>query len=157
MNSINKRTFNKRTITLFLVGFIALFSATSQAKSPIYTSFFSNVAVSGYDSVAYFTQGKAVKGNSKFSTDYQGATWHFSSEQNLALFTQAPAQYAPQYGGYCAWAVAKNDVASSDPLAWRIIDNKLYLNYNLSIQAKWLKDPKNLIIKANKHWPNVLN
>jgi len=150
-------SFNNRIITLLFASFIALFTATSQAKSPIYTSYFSDTAVSGYDTVAYFTQSKPVKGSSKFSTDYQGATWHFSSKVNLDLFIQSPAQYVPQYGGYCAWAVAKNDVASSDPLAWTIIDNKLYLNYDFDVQAKWLKEPKSLIIKANKNWPKVLN
>lgn len=152
MNSISKRS-----IPILLIAFIALFSTVSYAKSEISTSFFSSTAVSGYDTVAYFTQNKPVKGTSKFATKYQGATWYFSSQENFELFTKSPEQYAPQYGGYCAWAVANDDVARSDPQAWTIIDDKLYLNYDFDIQEKWLKEPKNLIIKADQNWPSVLN
>lgn len=150
-------SFTKRSIPILLVALIALFSSASFAKSTISTSFFSSTAVSGYDTVAYFTQNKPVKGKGKYATKYQGATWHFSSQENLELFTKSPEQYAPQYGGYCAWAVANDDVAKSDPQAWTIINEKLYLNYDFDIQAKWLKDPENLIIKADQNWPTVLN
>jgi YHS domain-containing protein len=134
-----------------------LLSFNSFAKDPIYTGYFSSEAVSGYDTVAYFTQSKAVKGLKKFSYEYQGENWYFSNSQHLALFKQAPEKYAPQYGGYCAFAVAKNDTASSDPTQWTIEDGKLYLNYNADIKQQWLADKLNFIQKADQHWPNVLN
>lgn len=134
-----------------------LFSFNSFAKSPIYTGYFSSDAVSGYDTVAYFTQSKAVKGSKKFKYKYQGENWYFSSKAHLDLFTANPEKYAPQYGGYCAYAVAKNTTASADPKQWTIEDGKLYLNYDASIQKTWLQDKVNYIDKANQNWPNVLN
>lgn len=134
-----------------------IFSFNSFAKDPIYTGYFSSEAVSGYDTVAYFTQSKAVKGLKKFSYEYQGEDWYFSNNQHLALFKQDPEKYAPQYGGYCAFAVAKNDTASSDPEQWTIENGKLYLNYNADIKQQWLAEKTNFIIKADQNWPHVLN
>jgi len=131
-------------------------SAGVWAKSPIYTSYFSNVALSGYDTVAYFTEGLPVKGDKKYATKYKGAQWHFSSADNLALFVNNPTQYAPQYGGYCAWAAAKNDVAKGDPLAWTIYNDLLYINYDLSIRKSWLADIDAQIFAADANWPGPL-
>lgn len=129
----------------------------AHAADEIYTGLFSNKAVSGYDTVAYFTEGKPVKGTDEHTTKWKGATWHFSSAENLKLFTDNPEKYAPQYGGYCAFALAKNDTVSSDPEAWDITDGKLYLNYSKSVQERWLEDKANYINEANANWPNVLN
>jgi YHS domain-containing protein len=126
------------------------------AKPPIYRSALSPLAVSGYDPVAYFTVGKPTPGTAEFSTDWNGATWRFSSAANLAKFKANPTAYAPQYGGYCAWAVANNNTASGDPKFWRIVGGKLYLNYNADIQSKWSKDIPALIAKGNANWPSVL-
>ena len=140
--------------------FALLFSLqinTSFAKeSEVYTGFWSNKAVSGYDTVAYFTEGKPVKGSSKFKYKYQGAEWFFSSAKNLDLFKNDPEKYAPQYGGYCAWAISQGHTASADPKQWNIQDGKLYLNYDASVQKDWLKDKANFIELANKNWPSVL-
>lgn len=125
-------------------------------ESAIYTSRFSNSALAGYDTVAYFTEGKAVKGSKKFQTTYNGANWLFSSETNLNLFIAAPEDYAPQYGGYCAWAVANNDTAKGDPKQWTIHNGKLYLNYNAKVQSIWLKDNNKYIDLADDNWPGVL-
>lgn len=102
-----------------LLGLLLLFvSSVSLAEDEIYTSFLSNKALSGYDTVAYFTEGEPVKGSSDFSTLYKNAQWYFSSKENLELFLNNPNQYAPQYGGYCAWAVSeKNDFAPGDQLS----------------------------------------
>jgi len=105
---------------LFLLSPLRLF-----ALEPVYTGIFSDLAVSGHDPVAYFTQGKPVKGNSEFSFDYQGVEWRFSSLENMQAFKAAPDEYAPQYGGYCAWAVSQGYTASADPDNWRIVDGKL--------------------------------
>ena len=139
------------------LSFLLLFSSlNAQADSEIYTGYFSSTAVSGYDPVAYFTEGLAKKGKSQFSTRYKGADWNFKNDQNRQAFIAQPLKYAPQYGGYCAWAVAHNTTAKGDPQQWTIVDDKLYLNYDAQIQEKWLKDKAILIKKANKHWPSVL-
>jgi YHS domain-containing protein len=126
------------------------------ADKPVYTGFFSNVAVGGYDPVAYFTDNKPVKGDSRFSTGYQGAQWHFASAANRDRFIAAPERYAPQYGGYCAWAVSEGSTASADPRLWKIVEGKLYLNYDADVQKKWEADMAGHIRKADKNWPAVL-
>jgi YHS domain-containing protein len=141
------------SIALF---FAVSFSSTAHALDPIYTSFFSNKALGGYDSVSYFTDGKPLEGQAKFAFDYQGATWLFASEQNLNAFKANPSQYAPQYGGYCAWAVAQGDDAPGDPLFWKIIDGKLYLNYNAKIQQQWEAKSADFIQAADQKWPGLL-
>lgn len=146
----------RQAIKLFIISSL-LFSFSSLAKAPIYTSFFSNQAVSGYDTVAYFTQSKPVQGRKKFSYKYKGENWYFSTNQHLNLFKADPEKYAPQYGGYCAYAVAKNDTASSDPEQWTIVNGKLYLNYNAEIKYKWLKNKTEFIQQADQNWPSVIN
>ena len=142
---------------LFLVLFTATFSTqVFAAKDPIFTPVFSNLAIRGYDTVAYFTLGEATKGSKEFEYEWMGATWRFSSAEHLALFEAEPEKYAPQYGGYCAWALAENKLASVDPKQWTIVGDKLYLNYNQKIQNKWLKDRDNLIAEGDKNWPSVL-
>jgi len=146
----------KRLLTASLLAFVALFSMPTLAKSPIYTSYFSDLAVSGFDVVAYFTMNKPVEGKSTYSTEYNGADWRFISQANLDKFKATPEKYAPQYGGYCAWAVANNNTAKGDPQQWAIHDGKLYLNYDAEIRQKWFSDKDALILKANKNWPKVL-
>ncbi|MEZ8141920.1 YHS domain protein [Enterovibrio norvegicus FF-33] len=128
------------------------FSAATFAAEDVYTGFFSNKAVSGYDTVSYF-EGGPVQGKSDFKTEYQGAEWLFSSQANLDKFLANPEQYAPQYGGYCAWAIAeKDDLAPGDPAYWKIVDGKLYLNYDKSIQGKWEKDVPGFISQGDLNW-----
>lgn len=126
-------------------------------KAPVYTSLISNIAVSGHDPVAYFTQGRPVKGDPRFITTWNGAQWRFASAENLAAFRANPARYAPQYGGYCAWAVSEGYTASGDPAVWKIVDGKLYLNYSRSIGQRWEQDIPGHIAKANANWPAVLS
>ncbi len=148
-----------RRITSFSMAFALfslLFSSVSFAEDAIYTQLFSSTAVSGYDAVAYFTEGKPVDGDSNYSTEYMGADWNFKNGENLAKFKENPDKYAPQYGGYCAWAVAHNTTAKGDPTQWTIYEGKLYLNYNTDIQSKWTADKVNQILLANKNWPGVL-
>ncbi len=126
-------------------------------KAPVYTGSFSNVAVEGYDAVAYFTEGKPVKGDKDFATEYNGAEFRFASQANLDAFKADPVNYAPQFGGYCAWAVSQGYTAKGDAEVWRIVDGKLYLNYNRKVQSDWEKDIPGFIQSANSNWPNVLN
>ncbi len=141
-------------IGIFLAGLVAL-ASPAQAVDPIYTGYFSNLAVSGYDPVAYFTEGRPVKGNSSITHSYMGAQWRFASEENKALFVEAPDQYAPQYGGYCAWAVSQGYTASADPEQWSIVDGKLYLNYDANVQRRWQKDIPGFIAAADENWPSI--
>ena len=151
-----------RQLQMMVVGLVVFvgLSATPiqsvQAKDKVYTSTFSSQAVSGHDPVAYFRAGKPVKGNKKFSHDWNGATWLFSSAENLAAFKEMPEKFAPQYGGYCAWAVSQGYTASSDPEAWHIENGKLYLNYSKSVQATWAEDIPGHIKKADANWPKVI-
>ena len=142
-------------ICLFLLSIGVASSAW--AKDPlVYTGTFSNTAVGGYDPVAYFTENKPVKGSSKISTEYKGARWYFSSIENRDKFMATPSQYEPQYGGYCAWAVSQGSTASGDPLYWKVVNNKLYLNYDADVQKKWEASISEFIQKANANWPKVL-
>ena len=125
-------------------------------KAPVYTSAFSNVAVGGYDPVAYFTTGAPAKGDKAFAVTYQGAEYRFVSQANLDAFQADPAKYAPQYGGYCAWAISQGYTAKGDPQHWAIVDGKLYLNYNAKVKADWDKDRAGFIEKADANWPAVL-
>ncbi|NIP18325.1 MAG: YHS domain-containing protein [Xanthomonadales bacterium] len=101
--------------------------------------------------------GKPVEGSSDHEYEWNGATWRFASADNLDAFKADPEKYAPQYGGYCAWAVAQGYTASTDPEAWEIVDGKLYLNYNDSVQAAWKKDIPGFIQKADTNWPGLVD
>jgi len=108
------------------------------------------IAIRGYDTVAYFTQGEPVKGSSEYSTEWMGATWQFSSEEHLNTFVASPQTYAPQYGGYCAYGVSQGYLVKIEPEQWRIVDDKLYLNYDAEVQSKWIKDIPGYISKADE-------
>ncbi len=137
---------------------LAVAAAPAVAKEdPVYTGTFSSLAVSGYDPVAYFKEGKPVEGSSKHELEWNGATWRFVSAANLSAFEADPEAFAPQYGGYCAWAVSQGYTASTDPTAWRIVDGKLYLNYSHGVQRRWEKDIPGNIAKADGNWPKVLD
>ncbi len=113
-------------------------------------------AIRGYDPVAYFTDAAPTRGSDQFTASWQGATFHFASAENLKLFKADPAAYAPQYGGYCAYAVSKGATATTVPEAWTIVDGKLYLNYSLGIKQRWSGDVPGNIRAANSNWPAVL-
>lgn len=152
-----------KSVLSSLIGAVALGTALLSAPAAlardaeVYTGTFSSLAVGGYDPVAYFKVGRPVPGSAQFSTAFKGATWRFASKENLDAFRANPAAYAPQYGGYCAWAVSQGYTASGDPQFWKVVNGKLYLNYDGSVQAKWEKDVPGFIAKADKNWPGVLN
>ena len=113
------------------------------------------LAVHGYDVVAYFTKGEPTIGRAKYSTVYKDATYRFASEAHLEAFEQDPEKYRPQYGGYCAYGVAVGAKFDGDPLLWRIVDGKLYLNLNEEIQATWEKDIPGHIRDADGNWTKI--
>lgn len=113
-------------------------------------------ALRGYDPVAYFKIGAPTRGSDQFSTEWQGATYRFANADNLAAFKADPAAYAPQYGGYCAYAVSQGATASTVPEAWSIVGGKLYLNYSSAVQQRWKQDIPSHIRAADANWPAVL-
>ncbi len=115
----------------------------------------SGLAVHGYDVVAYFTVGQPTRGRAKHSTVYEGATYRFASAEHLNAFEKDPDSYLPQYGGYCAFGVSVGAKFDGDPLLWRIVDGKLYLNLNEDIQKAWQKDISGNIKKANRNWMKI--
>ena len=114
------------------------------------------IAIDGTDPVAYFTDGAPVAGDRTITHDWMGATWRFASAANKDAFVANPEAYAPQFGGYCSWAVAEGYTASTTPEAWTIVDDKLYLNYSRRIQRRWEKDIPGNITRATANWPKVL-
>ncbi len=122
------------------------------------TSFYEDegIAIRGADPVAYFTENKAIIGDRNFSYQWGNTTWLFKNSQNRDLFAQNPEKYAPQYGGFCAWAVSQNYTAPIDPDAWTIVDGKLYLNYNKRVQRRWSRNIPENIQKGNQNWPSLL-
>lgn len=138
-----------------MAGALSAPATSAMAKEPVYQSFL-GTAIDGTDPVAYFTEGRPVEGSADFTHEWNGATWRFVSAENRDKFKAEPARYAPQYGGYCAWAVSQGYTASTDPEAWKIVDGKLYLNYNKGVQAKWEGDVPGNIAAADGHWPKVL-
>jgi YHS domain-containing protein len=117
----------------------------------------SRLAIKGYDPVAYFTQAAPVEGLQQFTAEYNGAVYQFSSAENQALFNGSPAQYAPQYGGYCAFGVTQDKKYDIDPNAWAVVDGKLYLNLNAGAQRVWNRDRVGNIETGNLNWLNIEN
>lgn len=129
----------------------------AQAASPeINLGYFNKLALNGYDVMTYWRGGKPKEGNKEISASYKGATWVFISEENRAAFLENPAKYAPQYGGYCAYAASRNAVSDVDPLAWRIWKDKLYLNYSPRVRRQWASEIDENISKADGFWPELL-
>lgn len=127
------------------------------AKDPIYTGFFSNTALQGYDAVSYFQgAGEPVKGDKQWQYEWRGAQWYFSSQSNLALFKANPVRYAPQYGGYCAWATAQGKLVKADPLIYTIQDDKLYVNYDEKVDRKWQIERDKFIKQADRVYPALV-
>ena len=148
----NKPTFLKASF-IAVVFFSA--AAAFAGKEEVVNKDGKGIALQGYDPVAYFQQSLPVKGSPEFSFKWMDATWLFSSAGNRDKFAADPQRYAPQYGGYCAYAVSQGHTASIDPEAWRIVNGKLYLNYSKAVQKTWEKDTAGYIQKADQNWPGL--
>ena len=146
-----------RRAAVALAAATLLIAAPASAGEPAVYQDGAGVAVNGTDVVAYFTESRAVAGSPEFTAEHDGATWRFASAANRDAFAADPARYAPAYGGYCAYAVSYGKTAPVDPEAWRIVDDRLYLNYSKGVQAKWAEDIPGFIEKADANWPSVLN
>ncbi len=153
------RFVNFLAVTVLLATTVSMAFAASVRFSkvdPVNKNIF-GTAIKGYDPVAYFTEGKPIKGRSEFQYEWLGANWHFASAANRDAFAKNSLKYAPQFGGYCAWAVSQNYTAGIDPDAWKIVDGKLYLNYSKSVQKTWEQDVPGNIRKGNENWPKLSN
>jgi YHS domain-containing protein len=113
------------------------------------------LALRGYDPVVYFTDGKAIEGHADLEYVWNGARYRFSSKSNRDLFAADPERYAPQYGGYCSWGISQEKVFDGDPTVWKVVDGKLYLNYNRDIEKTWEQDIPGFIERANQRWPKM--
>jgi YHS domain len=143
-------------IALAVIAPLVTVSGTALAgKAETDTGAMEGIALGGNDAVSYFS-GTPAKGSDEFSTDWKGAKWKFASAANRDAFTASPDKYAPQYGGYCAYAVSKGATAPGDPNAWTVQDGKLYMNYSPAVKVTWSKDIPGNITKANGNWPKVL-
>ncbi|MEO1054051.1 MAG: YHS domain-containing (seleno)protein [Bacteroidota bacterium] len=149
--------------SILIIALVSLIAGAVHAQniSPIDDN---GLAVGGYDVVAYFSN-KAVKGNSHYSADHNGVTYHFSSNENKETFEKNPTQYLPQFGGYCAWGVAAKDAKFPiNPETFDIIDGKLYLFFNGDFNGQifntvllWNAETSKLQADAHKKWPTVKN
>jgi hypothetical protein len=142
-----------------VVSAIVLFAAVvavAAAKPPVNVSR-AELALRGHDAVAYWTDGRPVPGTAAFEHRWNGAVWRFATAANRDAFAKEPARYAPQFGGYCAYAVSRGYTADADPSAWRIVDGRLYVNYSRRVQTLWEQDIPGNIAKGRSNWPAVLD
>jgi len=135
---------------------ILLLATSAFAGNLVNVSGASKAAVSGYDTVAFFTDSKPVNGSPFISAEYQGATYFFANEEHKALFTANPEKYAPQCGGFCAYGVGLGKLFPVDINTWQVRDGKLYLNLNSDILKKFNSDFEGNVAKADKNWPELV-
>ncbi len=143
-------------LNLYLLLTVGIFGPLLVGFRPISVSQ-ENIALSGYDTVAYFLNSRPVKGSPANSIEWHGAVWRFHSKSNMRLFKKYPEKYAPTFGGYCALAVAKGEAVTCDPEAFFIEDGKLYVMKNREILEIWKKNPKAYMIKARLEWTRMIN
>ena len=144
------------TVTFCVVGVVALVASVLAGSRPAVNTSRDQLALRGYDAVAYMAAGRPVRGATDFEYRWNGAVWRFSSAANRDVFARDPTRYAPEFGGYCAYAVSRAYTADGDPNAWRIVDGRLYLNYSKRVQALWQEDIPGNIAKGRRNWPGVL-
>ena len=138
---------------LVLVGLLALAASPARAGDAVFQK--DGLAIRGYDPVAYSTEGRAVRGDEHWTLDWSGAHWRFASEENRARFAAAPERWAPQFGGFCAWAMSQGFKSSTMPEAFRVLDGRLYLLYSKSVLERWEPQAKTLIPIAEANWTRL--
>jgi YHS domain-containing protein len=142
---------------------IVMLAAGSAWAGPQYVDR-SGFAASGYDVVAFFDKQQAAvgaaqpaptPGRAEIAATHNGATFAFASEANRARFLADPDRYAPQFDGHCAWAAARGYKAPGDPQQWRIVDGRLYLNYDRGVTRRWERDIPGFIDRGHATWPGI--
>jgi YHS domain-containing protein len=114
------------------------------------------LALQGYDPVGFFTDNRPVKGNQQFQSQYQGATYYFASAEHKAAFDKEPAQYEPQFGGFCAYGASRGKTVPIKIEAWQIVNGRLLMQYDLDVKGKFNTDPQGNLSKADKNWPGLV-
>ncbi len=151
---IARRSFSHLVLMPLVLSFaLGLVGTAGPAGAgvPIYIGF-EGIAIEGYDPVAYFTEGRPMKGAEQYTYKWLGATWHFANAKHRDLFTADPIKYAPQYGGFCSYGTRGGTLSAGDPTTWRIIDGKLYLFASQEVLAEFHKGQ---IDKANANWSKL--
>ena len=138
-----------------LAGLLLALAVTSVAQAQAVNADKSGLALYGYDAVAYQTDSSAQKGSEAFTAVHDGATYRFATAANRDAFLANPDKYLPAYGGYCAYGVSRGYKVKIDPEAFRVVEGRLYLNYDKGVQATWLKDIAGYIAKANANWTGL--
>lgn len=145
----------KKTLATVLIATSAAFAGTAFAADRDMNADANDLAIHGFDPVAYFTAGQPTQGSAEYSATYKNAIYHFASAENRDAFRANPKKYAPQFGGFCALGVALNKKLDVDPGSWKVVDGKLYLNVNKDVQAKWLQDVPGHLKTAVATWPKI--
>ncbi len=152
-----KRLFQVLALTLFtMTSAIAAQPINTLERSGLWGYKHNGIAIRGFDTVAYFTEGKPMEGSEKFASDWKGAKWLFANQAHLDLFEADPEKYAPQYGGYCAYGIAVDNLVKIEGNLWDIVDGKLYLNFDKKFQNKWRADIEGYIKSADKKFDGLL-
>lgn len=144
-----------KTLFLALVMSTLTLCASAQTKS-LKNVDRAGLALQGYDPVAFFTDGKPVKGSEMFPWRYGGATYLFATKEHREMFKADPTKYEPQYGGFCAFGVSKNKLVEIDVEAFQIVNGKLLLQYSKGVREDFNKDVKGNVLKADANWPGLL-
>jgi hypothetical protein len=115
----------------------------------------SGAAIKGYDTVAYFTEGRAIKGKKEFESPWQESHWYFVSAAHRDMFAANPKSYAPEFGGFCSMAMTRGMMFAADPEAWTIVDGKLYMKFSHATRDRWQPNKAENIKKAEKNWAEI--
>jgi len=144
-----------RLIAISLFSFA--FAASSWAAEPVLVNTDrAGVAIKGHDPVAFFTEGKPLKGDPQFTSNHGGASYRFTSAANKAAFDQDPEKYVPQFGGFCAWAVSNGYTAPISVDAFEIVEGRLLLQYDKGARALFDKNQAANLAKADANWPGLV-
>lgn len=151
----------KKLFLLIVAGLLAITGFTQDHSALRKRQFNTteDLGIQGYDPVAYFLQGKPVRGSKEHALFYQGITYYFATTANKEAFKKEPARYEPQYGGWCAYAMgSKGEKVTVDPRTFKIVNGKLYLFYNKFFNntlTEWNKDEAHLKQQADKSWTGI--
>jgi len=149
---MSPRSVRRFAMIALWCGLLTSSAASAETSSVAPVNAAEGIAVKGYDPVAYFIVGQPTAGVEKYTYSWKGATYRFASAENLERFKAEPEKYVPQYGGYCAYAMANNRIADIDPARWAVVEGKLYLNNNRVSYGLWALDKTGNIAAANRNW-----
>ena len=148
----------RQICVVFLACFLGLAGAgAANAQNHVLNLDSEGYAIDRYDPVAYFTEGRPIRGKEDLSAEHEGAKYAFSSEDNRALFLGNPDKYTPQFGGYCAYETTYGSKSDIDPEVWEIVDGRLYFLITAGTKSIWERKREAYIEIANKAWKLITN